>query len=77
MSDFEKALGAPRLRYNPVLAAYEGMNPTNQAAFRTVIQDDDYSHAQIAEALRTVGYDIDRKQVQAFREKLTLGKVEL
>jgi hypothetical protein len=32
---------------------------------------------QVAAALRELGYDIDRKQVQAFREKLKMGKVAL
>jgi uncharacterized damage-inducible protein DinB len=74
---FEAALGVPKARYNPVMAAYDGMNEDNRRAFRHVIQDEAYSHAQVAAALREIGYEVDRKQVQAFREKLSLGKVEL
>jgi hypothetical protein len=77
MSELAQAIGEARGRYNPVTAAYEGMKDEDRAAFRHVIQDPAYSHAQIAEAMREIGYDVDRKQVQAFREKLALGKVTL
>lgn len=72
------AIGAPMGRYNPVAAAYDGMNEADREAFRHYIQDaDKFSHAQLAKAMRQLGYDIDRKQIQAFREKLALGKVIL
>jgi hypothetical protein len=71
------ALGKPKPRYDRVLAAYDGMVPEDQATFRDIIQDEEYSHAQVAEALREIGYDVDRKQVHQFREKLALGKVTL
>jgi hypothetical protein len=77
MSDLAQALGAPRPRYNPVLGAYDGMLPADQATFRDIIGDTSYSHAHVASALREIGYDVDRKQVQAFREKLAIGKVTL
>jgi hypothetical protein len=54
------------------------MSPADQAVFRDAIQDPHaYPHAHMATALRAMGYDVDRKQVQHFREKLALGKVEL
>lgn len=77
MSELAKALGAPRSRYNPVLGAYDGMTPANKETFKQVIGDNSYSHAHVASALREIGYDVDRKQVQAFREKLAMGKVSL
>ena len=77
MSDLKAALGAPRARYNPVMAAYDGMSEDNRLVFRHIIKDHAYTHGQVAAALREIGYNIDRKQVQAFREKLGLGKVEL
>jgi hypothetical protein len=71
------ALGKAKPRYDRVQAAYDGMEPADQATFREVINDEGYSHAQVAEALREIGYDVDRKQVHQFREKLALGKVTL
>lgn len=73
-----KAAGEGRRRYCPVEAAYEGMSPGNRASFRHLINDaENYTHAHIARALRAIGYQVDRKQVQHFREKLFLGKVVL
>lgn len=78
VGELADAIGAPVGRYNPVAAAYEGMNDANRAAFRHIIQDaESYPHNQVAKALREIGHDIDRKQIQAFREKLALGKVTL
>lgn len=74
----EQALGAPVGRYDKVEAAYDGMAPADQKIFREAIQDHhNYPHAHMATALRSLGYDVDRKQVQHFREKLSLGKVKL
>ena len=71
-------IGAPMGRYNPVAAAYDGMTEDNRLVFRNIIQDaHSYPHHQVAAALRELGYDIDRKQIQSFREKLALGKVIL
>lgn len=72
-----EALGAPTGRYDRVAAAYEGMSPADQETFRVAISDPSYTHAHLATALRSMGYDVDRKQVQQFREKLALKKVEL
>ena len=78
VTDLAQAIGAPMGRYNPVSAAYDGMNEDNRRAFRHIIAEiDGYPHAQVAAAMRELGYDIDRKQIQAFREKLALGKVIL
>lgn len=70
-------IGIPMGRYNPVSAAYDGMNEDNRQTFREIIQDNAYPHAQVASAMRELGYNIDRKQIQNFREKLALGKVIL
>jgi hypothetical protein len=70
-------IGIPMGRYNPVSAAYDGMDEDNRKTFREVIQDEAYPHAQVASAMRELGYNIDRKQIQNFREKLALGKVIL
>lgn len=76
--DLAQVIGAPAGRYNPVSAAYDGMTEDNRRAFRHIIQDTaGYPHHQVAAALRELGYDIDRKQIQSFREKLALGKVVL
>lgn len=78
VSTLADAIGAPMGRYNPVAAAYDGMDEANRFSFRLYIADpDNYPHAQLASAMRELGYDIDRKQIQAFREKLALGKVTL
>lgn len=78
VTDLAQAIGAPAGRHNPVSAAYDGMTEDNRRAFRHIIQDTAaYPHAQVAAALRELGYDIDRKQIQSFREKLALGKVQL
>lgn len=78
VTDLAQAVGAPAGRYNPVSAAYDGMTEANRASFRRIIQDArSYPHHQVAAALRELGYDIDRKQIQSFREKLALGKVIL
>ena len=78
MSDLATALGAPRGRHNPVEAAYDGMNAADRKTFQVIIlEPETYTHAQVAEAMREIGYDVDRKQVQAYRERLKLGKVEL
>ena len=74
---FADALGAAEVRYDKVEAAYDGMAPADQKIFRDAIRSRYYTHAHIASALRTMGYDVDRKQVQHFREKLSLGKVKL
>lgn len=76
-TSFAAALGAAEGRYDKVEAAYDGMAPADQKIFRDAIRSEFYTHAQIASALRSMGYDVDRKQVQHFREKLCLGKVEL
>ena len=71
-------IGPPAARYDKVAAAYDGMTPANRKSFERIIRDSEsYNHAQVASALREIGYDVDRKQVQSFREKLALGKVEL
>ncbi len=75
--DLAQVIGVPMGRYNPVSAAYDGMNEANRATFREVIQSEAYSHAQVANGMRELGFDVDRKQIQAFREKLALGKVIL
>jgi hypothetical protein len=76
--ELSRLIGIPMGRINPVSAAYDGMNEDNRRAFRTIIQDaHSYPHVQVAKALRELGYEIDRKQVQNFREKLALGKVIL
>jgi hypothetical protein len=77
-TDLATALGAPQARYDRVHAAYDGMKPADKKVFQTaILEPETYTHAQIAAALRELGYDVDRKQVQHFREKLSLGKVEL
>ena len=76
-TSLEAAIGAPRARYDRVAAAYDGMSPANRESFARLIRDDSYTHAQIASALREIGYDVDRKQVQNYRERLALGKVSL
>ncbi len=78
MSSLAAAIGAPGARYDRVAAAYDGMSPANRKSFRRIIQDpDSYSHAQTAAAMREIGYDVDRKQIQQYREKIALGKVTL
>lgn len=76
-TDLEAALGPPRGRHDPVAAAYDGMSTANKVTFRIIIKDPEFHHAQVARALRTLGYDVDRKQVQAYREKLAIGRVTL
>lgn len=47
-------------------------------AFQLAIRDEvAYGHQQIANALGNLGYNIDRKQVHNYREKLKLGRVTL
>jgi hypothetical protein len=77
MTSLAGAVGAPSARYDRVEAAYEGMSEANRISFRRIIQDEDYTHIQVARALREIGYDIDRKQVHNFREKLAMGRVTL
>lgn len=77
-TDLDTAIGAAGARYDSVAAAYDGMSEANRLAFKRIIRDaDSYTHAQVARALREIGYDVDRKQVQHYREKLALGKVAL
>jgi len=71
------ALGSAYGRYDRVEAAYNGMSLNDRNTFKEVITDKSFSHAQIAKAMRAIGYDVDRKQVQAFREKLERGKATL
>lgn len=70
---------APSERYDKVEAAYDGLNEVDKATFRRAILApvDVHGHEEIARALRALGYDIDRKQVHLFREKLARGKVRL
>lgn len=70
-------LGAPRARFDAVAGVYDGMGPADRITFREAIQNPDYTHAQIATALREMGYNVDRKQVQYYRERLARGKVSL
>jgi hypothetical protein len=69
----------PDGRYDKVAAAYDGMDEVNRSAFRRIIAAPVhlYGHENIARALRGLGYDVDRKQVHLFREKLARGKVSL
>jgi hypothetical protein len=69
----------PDGRYDKVAAAYDGLSDVNKATFREAIQApvEVHGHESIARALRTLGYDVDRKQVHLFREKLSRGKVSL
>lgn len=69
----------PSDRYDKVAAAYDGLSDINKATFRQAITAPVavHGHEKIAKALRALGYDIDRKQVHLFREKLTRGKVSL
>lgn len=77
-SDLASAIGAPATKYDRVAAAYDGMTEANRASFQRIIQDpDSYPHAQVASAMREIGYEVDRKQVQHYRERLNLGKVVL
>ena len=77
-ADLASAIGAPTARYDRVAAAYDGMTEANRASFKRIIIDtDSYPHAQVAAALREIGYDVDRKQVQHYTERLALGKVSL
>ena len=76
-SSLAGAVGAPQARYDRVEAAYEGMTEANRISFRRIIQDDSYSHIQVARAMQEIGYDVDRKQVHNFREKLAMGRVKL
>lgn len=70
-------IGPAKGRFNPVEAIYGDMTGANRETFREIIQDEGYTHAQVAAALREIGYDVDRKQVQHYRERLALGKVSL
>ena len=69
----------PEGRYDKVAAAYDGMDETNRSSFRRIIAAPvaEYGHESIARALRALGYDVDRKQIHLFREKLSRGKVSL
>lgn len=78
MSRLAQAAGEPMARFDKVAAAYDGMDEDDKAAFRRIIIDaEGYPHTQVAAALRSIGYDVDRKQVQSYRERLKLGKVAL
>lgn len=71
-------LEAPRLgRSDKVLAAYQMLDATQAAAFRTIIHDPLYSARQIAEALGALGHDVNAQQVTYFRSKLKAGQVQL
>jgi hypothetical protein len=71
-------VGGPEGRnYNPVAAAYDGMDKADRDTFKAIIHNDEYTPAQIANAMREIGYDVDRKQVQHYRERVKLGKVKL
>jgi hypothetical protein len=69
----------PSVRYDKVEAAYDGLSEPNKATFRRAILApvEVHGHESIAKALRQLGYDVDRKQVHLFREKLQRGKVSL
>jgi hypothetical protein len=69
----------PDGRYDKVAAAYDGMSEVNRDTFKDIITAPvaQYGHETIARALRGLGYDVDRKQVHLFREKLSRGKVSL
>jgi hypothetical protein len=69
----------PSVRYDKVEAAYDGLSEPNKATFRRAILAPVavHGHETIAKALRQLGYDVDRKQVHLFREKLQRGKVSL
>lgn len=69
----------PTGRYDKVEAAYDGLSEANRETFREAIMQSaaDVGHESIAKALRVLGYDVDRKQVHLFREKLSMGRVTL
>ncbi|MDR6794350.1 hypothetical protein J2X12_002913 [Pseudarthrobacter oxydans] len=69
----------PTGRYDKVEAAYDGLSDANRETFRRAIAQpaSEVGHEAIAKALRALGYDVDRKQVHLFREKLSMGRVSL
>lgn len=69
----------PTGRYDKVAAAYDGLSEANRAMFAKAIAEPAsvIGHEALAKALRTLGYDVDRKQVHAYREKLARNKVSL
>lgn len=69
----------PSGRYDKVAAAYDGMSEVNRKTFAFAVAQSpsQVGHEELARALRGLGYDIDRKQVHLFREKLSRGKVSL
>ena len=64
-------------RADKVLIAYRSLPEAERAAFAELIQDPMWSAPQIADALRTMGHDVDGDQVRNFRTKLKNGKVYL
>lgn len=69
----------PTGRYDKVEAAYDGLSDINRKTFAEAIQQpaSEVGHEAIAKALRALGYDVDRKQVHLYREKLARGRVSL
>lgn len=67
----------PEGRYDKVEAAYDGLDKEDKKVLKGILLDPDYPHAQVARVLCAIGYDIDRKQVFEFREKIKLGRVKL
>ena len=69
----------PTGRYDKVEAAYDGLSEANRKTFAEAISRpaSEIGHEAIAKALRALGYDVDRKQVHLYREKLARNKVSL
>lgn len=69
----------PDGRYDKVAAAYDGMSQVNRATFAEAVAEPAsvIGHEALAKALRALGYDVDRKQIHLFREKLARNKVSL
>lgn len=67
----------PEGRYDKVEAAYDGLDKADKKVMKSILLSADYPHAQVARILCDIGYDIDRKQVFEFRQKIKLGRVKL
>lgn len=72
-----KYVTPPEGKYDKVEAAYDGMTAADKLVMKGILSNPDYPHAQVARILNEVGYDIDRKQVFEFREKLRLKRIVL
>ena len=73
LTDLLDPSNAHRTR-NPLDWIIESLEGEERAAVEAALDNPGFANSQIANALVSVGYEVDNKQVHAYRQKMKLGR---